>query len=147
MPSHPGAGPAPPPPDLGTLLAAADPASGERAAQVCASCHTFDAGGPDRVGPNLNAIVGKPVAGVGGFAYSEALETHGGRWTYELLDEFLARPARAVPGTRMAFAGIRNPRDRANLIAWLASETPSAPPFPAPRPAEAREKDEVASAR
>jgi cytochrome c len=131
-----GAEPASPaaPPDLGTLLAAADPARGERTAQICAACHTLTQGGPNRVGPNLYAIVGRPVAAQPGFAYSPALAAAGGRWTYESLDHFLTSPGRAVAGTRMAFAGLRNPRERAHLIAFLARMTPNAPPFPPPRP-------------
>lgn len=123
------------PVDLGTLLAGADAGRGERTAQVCASCHTFDAGGANRTGPNLHGVVGRAVAGLGGFSYSPALTGHGGQWTYEALDQFLTSPARAIPGTRMAFAGLRNPRDRAHLIAYLASISPGAPPFPAPAPA------------
>ncbi|TFI58706.1 cytochrome c family protein [Sphingomonas parva] len=124
-----------PVPDLGTLLAAADPEKGRRAAQVCGSCHTLDNGGPNRVGPNLWAVVGRPVAAHAGFAYSPALSGHGGAWSYQALDQFLAGPARAVPGTKMSFAGLRNPRDRANLLAYLATLGPSRLPFPAPAPA------------
>jgi len=121
--------------DLGTLLAGADAGRGQRTAQVCASCHTFEPGGPNRTGPNLNGIVGRSVAGHGGFNYSPAMASHGGQWTYEALDQFLTSPARAVPGTRMSFAGLRNPRDRASVIAYLAQISPGAPPFPAPAPA------------
>lgn len=127
------AGPAVPM-DLGTLLAGADAARGQRSAQVCASCHTFDAGGPNRTGPNLHGIVGRPIASHAGFAYSVAMAGAGGTWTYETLDRFLTSPSRTVSGTKMAYAGLRNPRDRAQLIAYLATITPDAPPFPTPRP-------------
>jgi cytochrome c len=123
--------------DLGTLLAAADPDRGQRSAQVCSSCHTTEAGGPNRVGPNLWGVVGRQVASHGGFAYSPALAGAGGDWTYEALDRFLTSPARAVPGTKMTFGGLRNPRDRANLLASLATLGTGAPPFPAPAPATA----------
>jgi cytochrome c len=136
------AGPALPVADLGTLLAAADPARGERTAQVCAACHSFDQGGPNRVGPNLWGVVGRPVGSHAGFAYSAAVKGHGGAWTYEELDRYLTSPARDIPGNKMAFSGLRNPRDRANLLAYLASLSPAAPPFPAPQPIPA----EVATA-
>src|SRR3546814_14422988 len=74
------------PVDLGTLLAAADPARGESVGKVCASCHTFEQGGPNRTGPNLWGIVGRPVASAPGFAYSDALAGHPGAWTYEQLE-------------------------------------------------------------
>lgn len=123
------------PADLGTLLAAADPARGESVGKVCASCHTFEQGGPNRVGPNLWAIVGRPVASTPGFAYSDALAGHAGAWTYEQLDAYLESPARAIPGNKMSYAGLRNPRSRANLLAWLGTLNRTPAPFPAPAPA------------
>jgi cytochrome c len=134
------------PADLGTLLAAADASRGERSGAVCLTCHTFESGGPNRTGPNLHAVLGKPVAARPGFAYSPALQQQGGTWTYELLDRFLASPSKAVPGTKMAFAGLRNPRDRANLIAWLARTSPGAPPFPPPQVAAAEPAEKLAAA-
>jgi cytochrome c len=122
------------PVDLGTLLASADPERGRKTAQTCMACHDLSPNGPNRIGPNLWGVVGRPIASHGGFAYSPALKTLGGQWTYEELDHFLTSPARAVPGTKMAFAGIRNPRDRASLIAFLATIGASKPPFPAPAP-------------
>lgn len=109
------------PVDFATLLASAQPDRGRQTAQACLACHDVTAGGPNRIGPNLWGVVGRPVASHAGFAYSAAMQGHGGAWSREALDQFLARPGSAVPGTRMAFAGIRNPRDRANLIAYLST--------------------------
>lgn len=125
--------------DLGTLLASADPAVGKDKARVCASCHDFADGGPNRIGPNLWGVVGRDVASHGGFAYSSAMSAHHGIWTYEALFEFLGSPARSVPGTKMSFAGLRRPEDRAAVIKYLAT-LGSAPPLPAPKVAAAAEK-------
>ena len=125
------------PVDLGTLLASADPERGKRTAQLCASCHTFDRGGANRVGPNLWGIVGRDIGGTGGFAYSPAVAGHPGSWTYEELDRWLTSPARAIPGTKMAFNGVRNPKDRANLLAYLGTLGAARVPYPAPKPVAA----------
>lgn len=123
-----------PPPDLGTLLASADPAKGERLGKVCATCHSFDQGGPNLLGPNLWAVVGRPVGSHGGFNYSAALKAHGGTWSYEALDAYIASPARAIPGNRMGYAGMRRAQDRADLLAWLASHGSGNVALPAPKP-------------
>ena len=128
------------PVDLGTLLASADPERGKSTAKMCASCHTFEQGGANRVGPNLWGVVGGDVAGKGGFAYSPAVAGHPGAWTYEELDRWLASPARAIPGNKMAFNGVRNPRDRANLLAYLATLGGARLPLPPPNPAAAEPK-------
>jgi len=125
------------PVDLGTLLASADAERGKGTAKLCASCHTFDQGGANRVGPNLWGVVGRDVGGQGGFAYSPAVAGHPGAWTYEELDRYLASPARAIPGNKMAFNGVRNPKDRANLLAYLATLGGARVPYPPPRPAAA----------
>jgi cytochrome c len=124
------------PVDLGTLLASADAERGKRTAQTCASCHTFDQGGANRTGPNLWGIVGRDI-GSGGFAYSKAVADHPGAWTYEELDHWLASPTRAIPGNKMSFNGVRNPKDRANLLAYLGTLGASRVPYPAPKPASA----------
>ena len=125
------------PVDLGTLLASADAERGKGTAKLCASCHTFEPGGPNRVGPNLWGVVGRDIAGARGFAYSPAVAGHPGAWTYEELDRYLASPARAIPGNKMAFNGVRNPKDRANLLAYLATLGGARVPYPAPKPAPA----------
>lgn len=118
------------PVDLGTLLARADVTMGKAKIQLCASCHDFTQGGPNRIGPNLWGVVGRPVGGHPGFAYSPAMIADGGGWTYDKLFAFLASPARDMPGTKMAFAGLRRPEDRAALIRYLATLGSGAPPLP-----------------
>lgn len=118
--------------DLGTLLASADPAVGKDKARVCVSCHDFANGGPNRIGPNLWGVVGRDVASHGGFAYSPAMSAEPGTWTYQLLFDYLASPARTVPGTKMSFAGMRRPEDRAAVIKYLTT-LGSAPPMPVPK--------------
>lgn len=108
--------------DFAALMEAADPAAGEKAFGKCKACHKVD--GTDGVGPHLNGVVGRDVASVGGFAYSDAMIAHAGeapQWTPEALQEFLADPKGVVSGTKMSFAGLKKPEDRANLIAYLQS--------------------------
>ena len=139
--AQPAAGTAAPvavvPVDLGTLLASADAERGKGTAKLCASCHTFDQGGPNRVGPNLWGVVGRDIGSHGGFAYSSAIAGHAGNWTYQELDRYLTSPAREIPGNKMAFNGVRNPKDRANLIAYLGTLGAARVPYPAPKPVAA----------
>ncbi len=101
------------------LLANADISKGEKTFKKCKACHTVEQGGKKRTGPNLYGIVGAPVAAVDGYKYSKALVNFGGDWTVEQLDAFLTKPKKLVKGTRMSFAGLKKPSDRANLIAFL----------------------------
>jgi cytochrome c len=118
--------------DLATALASADVAKGQQKAQVCASCHSFDQSGQNRTGPGLWGVVGRKVASHPGFAYSSAFAAQSGAWTYERLDHYLTSPAKAVPGNKMAFAGLRRVEDRANVIAYLSTLSASPVPFPKP---------------
>jgi cytochrome c len=100
----------------------ADAIKGEKIAAKCKACHTFDAGGPGRVGPNLWGIVGSPLAHAAGFAYSGALTEKKASvpaWDEASLNSFLENPKEYIAGTKMQFNGVRNPAERADLIAWL----------------------------
>tara|TARA_R110002124_G_scaffold179925_1_gene347469 strand:- start:2673 stop:3260 length:588 start_codon:yes stop_codon:yes gene_type:complete len=126
------------PPDWGTILPTADLAAGEAAFARCQACHTIAAGGANGVGPNLNGIVGRAVAGHAGFAYSDAMTGHtavDATWTLDALDQFITAPTRYIPGTKMSFAGLRDTQTRVNLIAYLRSQGSAGFPIPAPDPA------------
>jgi cytochrome c len=116
--------------DFAQLLAAADPADGERDSKVCKACHNFEAGGASKIGPPLHGVVGRDIASVEGFTYSSALQSKEGAWTYDELNSFLTSPKDFAPGTKMTFAGIKKPEQRAAVIAYLRSITDNPPPLP-----------------
>lgn len=115
---------------LAVLLASADPAAGANVAKKCAACHSFDKGGPNKVGPDLWGVVGRDVGKHEGFSYSPAMAEHGGQWSFEALNTFIKGPKAAVPGTKMAFAGLPKDTDRANVLAYLRSLADSPVPLP-----------------
>jgi cytochrome c len=106
--------------DVAALMSAADPTAGETVFKKCAACHKLD--GSNAVGPHLDGVIGRPVGGVEGFSYSDAMAAHGGNWTPEELFAFLANPKKDIPGTKMSFAGLPKPEDRADVIAYLEQQ-------------------------
>jgi len=100
--------------------AAGDAARGRTVFARCAACHAVTPG-TNRIGPSLAGVVGRKAGSVAGFNYSPAMKGSKVVWNARSLDTFLTRPSAIVPGTRMAFAGIANPADRANLIAYLGT--------------------------
>ena len=115
---------------IAPLLATADVAAGQNSFKKCLTCHTPDKGGANRVGPNLWDVVGGERAKRSGFSYSQVLTAKGGTWSYEDLNAFVANPKAFVPGTKMAFAGIKTAKERADLIAYLRSLSDSPKPLP-----------------
>lgn len=119
-----------PEPILG-LIAAADVERGKSVAKACAACHVFDKGGPNGVGPGLYGVVGHKKQAHDGFAYSGTLAEKGGDvWTLNELNHFLWKPKAYAKGTKMSFAGVKKPEDRAALIAYMRtlSDSPVALP-------------------
>lgn len=109
------------------LIASADVARGEKLSKACAACHSFDNGGPNKVGPNLWGTFGSPKAAHGGFAYSSAMAGKGGAWGYLEMNQFLWKPKKYIAGTKMNYNGIKKPEDRAAMIAWLRTLGSSEP--------------------
>jgi len=112
------------------LLQTASVEKGAAAAKKCAACHTFEKGGPNRVGPNLFGIVERARASEAGFNYSAAMKGKGGKWTYDDLNKFIANPKGFVPGTAMGFAGIPKDSERADVIDYLHTLADSPVPLP-----------------
>ena len=143
---------------LPVLLASADPAKGQSAAKKCLACHDFSKGGPNKIGPNLYGVVGRPKASHEGFAYSAAMKSKGGEWSYEEINHFITNPKGYVPGTIMAFAGVPSPKERADIEAYLrtlsdnpvafpaADAAPAAQPAAAPGPSQSQSQQQPAPA-
>jgi cytochrome c len=119
-----------PTPDFATAIPMADAMKGAMIAERCGACHDWTKGGPNKIGPNLYGVVGRPRASHPGFEYSAAMKAKGGTWTYQDIFTFLRQPALFVPGTKMSFAGLPNPQDRLDVIAFLRTQADM--PFPLP---------------
>ena len=128
-------------------LASADPAAGEQVFKKCTACHNADQGGANALGPNLWDVLGEPVGKGKGFPFSPALSGVGGTWNWDNMSEWLKSPKKFAPGTKMTFAGLSNPQDRANVIAFLNAHSDSPLPLPeAPAEAAAAPADQPANA-
>ena len=123
---------------IASLLPTADAAKGAEVFKKCAACHTVNQGGANGIGPNLYATLGEGIAqGKGGYAFSDALKAVGGTWDFDKMNAWLTSPRKFAPGTKMTFAGLGNPQDRANVIAYLNAQgsnlpLPAAPAAGAP---------------
>lgn len=118
-------------PPIETLLASASAEAGKKQFAKCASCHTIEKGGPAKVGPNLWGVIGAKHGHMEGFAYSDAIKNlSGANWDYAELYEFLRSPKDYAPGTKMGFAGLKKPEQRADLIAYLREQSDNPLPLP-----------------
>jgi len=117
-------------PTLAELLATASIDKGQAIFKKCKACHSSDNGGKNLVGPNLWNIVGRAKGTHEGYAYSDGMKNAGGNWTFEDINTFLTKPGKFVPKTKMSFAGLKKPTDRAAVILYLHtfSDSPIALP-------------------
>src|ERR1043166_2717495 len=116
-------------PDWGTELPKASVSDGKQISARCEQCHDLSKGGPNKIGPNLYGVVGRPKASHPGFDYSAAIKAKGGNWSYAELFNFLRQPAAFAPGTKMTFAGLPRASDRLNVIAFLRMQADSPAPL------------------
>ncbi len=108
--------------DLATMMKTADLNRGMKIFKKCASCHSIGNGEASRVGPNLYGVVGRKKAAFPGFSYSEAIKARGGAWDAESINSFITKPKEYLPGTKMAFPGLKKPQDRADVILYLQKQ-------------------------
>ena len=111
-------------------LAKADPAAGQQIFNKCMACHNADKGGANQLGPNLWGVLGEPIGQGKGFAFSDALSKKGGTWNWDNLSQWLTSPRNFAPGTKMTFAGLGSPQDRANVMSFLNTKSDSPQPLP-----------------
>jgi cytochrome c len=124
----------PPAQQVAYLMQGTNPAEGHAIMERvgCTACHSVVKGGPAIVGPSLWGVVGRPVASQPGFAYSDALKKHHGPWTYAEIFQWIKDPAAYAPGTKMTFAGLADPKQRAEVISYLRTLSDKPEPMPAP---------------
>lgn len=101
----------------------ADLDNGQSKFALCSTCHTLPAGGPNMTGPNLHGIFGRKAASLPGFSYSDGLKAAGWTWDAQHIDTWITDPKADIPGTKMTFAGLKDPKDRTDVIAYLMVQT------------------------
>jgi cytochrome c len=136
QPAQPGPAAAPAGQPIETLLASASVERGTAVAKQCEICHNLGKGQGAKIGPDLFGVVGRKVASEPGFNYSAPLKAKGGTWTFDALNTWLTNPRADVPGTLMTFAGLSNEHQRADVIAYLNSNSDK--PLPLPKTAQSQ---------
>jgi cytochrome c len=113
--------------ELPAAYQAADLENGQSKLALCKACHTLGQGGDAGVGPNLFGVFGRKAGSVPGYAYSDGMKALGVTWDADKINTWITKPSAMVPGTKMTYAGMENPKDRIDLVAYLKVVTSAAP--------------------
>ena len=116
--------------DITSLLALGDVTHGEKVFKKCSACHVIEKGGANKIGPVLYGVLGRKVAGIEDYKYSQALYEYGKEWTFEEMNGYLKKPQAWIKGTKMSFAGLRKEKDRASVILYLNQYSDNPLPLP-----------------
>ena len=116
--------------DIASLLALGDIAHGEKVFKKCAACHVVEKGGANKIGPALYGVLGRKVAAIDDYKYSQALTDYSKEWTFEEMNGYLKKPQSWIKGTKMSFAGLRKEKDRASIILFLNKYSDNPLPLP-----------------
>tara|TARA_B100000686_G_scaffold118955_1_gene126099 strand:- start:37 stop:567 length:531 start_codon:yes stop_codon:yes gene_type:complete len=115
--------------DIMALFASASAADGAKVFKKCAACHSISQGGANKIGPALWGVLGRKAGSVSGYKYSKAMAAYGKSWSFEEMNGFLIKPKDWIKGTKMAFAGLKNAKDRAAVILYMNENTDSPLPL------------------
>ena len=116
--------------DLNALLAMGDVAHGEKVFKKCKACHSINADGGNKIGPNLWNVMFRPVGSIADYKYSKALASYGKEWNWEEMNSFLTKPSKWIKGNKMGFAGLKDERDRTSVILYLNQNSDNPKPLP-----------------
>ena len=111
--------------DITSLLALGDITHGEKVFKKCSACHIVEKGGANKIGPALYGVLGRKVAAINDYKYSQALADYGKKWSFEEMNGYLKKPQTWIKGTKMSFAGLRKEKDRASVIKYLNENSDS----------------------
>ena len=116
--------------DLNALFAMGDVAHGEKVFKKCKACHSINADGGNKIGPNLWNVMFRPLGSIADYKYSKALVSYGKEWTWEEMNGFLIKPSKWIKGNKMGFAGLKKDEDRASVILYLNQNSDSPKELP-----------------
>ena len=116
--------------DLNALFAMGDVAHGEKVFKKCKACHSINADGENKIGPNLWNVMFRPVGSIADYKYSKALASYGKEWNWEEMNSFLTKPSKWIKGNKMGFAGLKDERDRTSVILYLNQNSDNPKPLP-----------------